>query len=238
MGTHDDPDWLTKFMIIVWYIWKWRCTEEIPREKEVFLLNKFREILHALQQESQVQCTINSEHSKVWVRWEPPLGRWMVLNTAGAAKGNPGPAGTRGVITGDKSEWVIGFCENLGHCSSIKVELKVVFCGLKLAKEMHAQRIWIQINSSVVVSMLTSQKIWHPEYSFLLQQCKHVIEWEGWEVKISHCFREANQVADMLAKMVIEGMLGLTIYRVPLVETRDALYVDSVGVSWPRHVSR
>ena len=65
-----------------------------------------------------------------------------------------------------------------------------------------------------------------------------MIEWEGWEVKISHCFREANQVADMLAKMGIEGMLGLTIYRVSPVKTRDALYADSVGVSWPRHVSR
>jgi len=53
--THDDPDWSTKFMITLWYIWKWRCSysfnadEENPREKGKLLLNKFRETLHVLQ---------------------------------------------------------------------------------------------------------------------------------------------------------------------------------------------
>jgi len=66
-----------------------------------------------------------------------------------------------------------------------------------------------------------------------------MIEWGGWEVRISYCFRETNQVTDMLAKMGSEGMFGVTIHRVPPVGTRDALYVDnSVGVFWPRHVSR
>jgi len=64
-----------------------------------------------------------------------------------------------------------------------------------------------------------------------------MIDWEGWEVKVSHCFREANQVADKLTKMGIEGSLGVTTYRVPPVETRDALYANSMGVSWPRHFS-
>ena len=84
--------------------------------------------------------------------------------------------------------------------------------------------------------MLTRQKEWHPKYSFPLHQCNHMIEWEGWEVKVSHCFREANQVADILAKMGSEGMLGVTIHRAPLVGTRDALYADSVSVLWCSHV--
>jgi len=63
-----------------------------------------------------------------------------------------------------------------------------------------------------------------------------MIEWEGWEVKVSHCFREANQVANILAKMDCEGMLGVTIHIVPPVGTTDALYADSVGILWPKHV--
>ena len=51
--------------------------------------------------------------------------------------------------------------------------------------------------------MLKNQMYWHSEHSFLLQQCKAIIKWKGWEVKISHYFREANQGADILVNMNI-----------------------------------
>jgi len=65
----------------------------------------------------------------------------MVLNMDGAAKGNPGQASVGGVLRGDKGDWVIGFLENLGHCSSTKAEIRAVFRGLKLAQEAHAQKL-------------------------------------------------------------------------------------------------
>ena len=43
-GVHEDANWATKFIITLWYIWKWRCTaqfnttEEIPFDKGEFLL--------------------------------------------------------------------------------------------------------------------------------------------------------------------------------------------------------
>jgi len=60
----------------------------------------------------------------------------------------------------------------------------------------------------VVIGMLAGHKPWHPEYSFLLQQCQNLLNWGGWEVKVNHCFREANQVADKLAQMGLTGQLG------------------------------
>jgi len=59
-GNHDNPDWATKFGIILWYIWKWRCAscfeaiKGIPKEKEVFLLHKFWEVIQALAIDDQV----------------------------------------------------------------------------------------------------------------------------------------------------------------------------------------
>jgi len=53
-------------------------------------------------------------------------------------------------------------------------------------------------------------------------------------VKISHCYREANQVADILANMGCDGTLGVIIHRVPPTGVGEALYVDSLGVYWPR----
>ena len=38
-----------------------------------------------------------------------PPGGWVILNIAGAAKGNPGLAGMGGLLRGDKGEWRGGF---------------------------------------------------------------------------------------------------------------------------------
>jgi len=57
---------------------------------------------------------------------------------------------------------------------------------------------------------------------------------EGWDVQLSHCFREVNQVADRLAKLGMDMSLGVLIHRDPPVEIRNALYADKTGVSWPR----
>ena len=148
-------------------------------EKGVFMFCKFQEILHALETENQLQNSVRRETIEQWVRRDPPDGGWRVLNTDGDVKGNPGPVGASGVITGDKGEWIIGFSENLGYCSSIKAEIRAVLHGLKIAKEGCSHKLWIQIDSKAVVTMLTSHKLGHPEYSLLIQQYKHLLDWGG-----------------------------------------------------------
>jgi len=203
----------------LWYIWKWRCasyfeaTEGIPIEKEVFLLRKFRQVIQALANDDQVQGVMRSEPRERWVRWDPPLGGWRVLNTDGAVKGTTGPAGARGVLRDDKGEWIMDFSEYLGRCSAVKAEIRAVLWGFKLAKEVRTQRLWLQMDSNVVVGMLTRRAPWHPEYSFILQQCTHLLDGEGWEVQITHCFGEANQVADKGAKKGLEGSLEVQTHR-------------------------
>lgn len=236
----DDLEWPTKFMITVWYLWKWQCAyclgnmEVIPRDKGLFLISKFREVISALRQDEQVSGNGGHDHIERGIRWEPLIGDWMVLNLDGAAQGNLGPAGAGGVLRGTTGEEVVGFSENLGWCSSIQAKIRAVLCGLKLAKESRVQKLWLQIDSAVVVNMLVRQSDWHPNHRSLLHQCKCLIEWEGWEVSISHCFRKVNQVADTLAKMGCEGTIGLTYYRTPPTRVWEALYADSVGVVRPR----
>ena len=94
------------------------------------------------------------------------------------------------------------------------------------------------MDSMVVVTLLTTNSLRHSEYSGILQQCKTLMAREDWEVRVTHCFREANQVADKLANMGIEGNLGVKIYHAPPVEAREALFFDQMGVAWPRHSHR
>jgi len=104
------------------------------RSEGNFLIAKFREVKHALY--NNVYITELTDRGKFdrWVRWEVPLEGWMVLNTEGAAKGNPGPAGAGGVLLGNAGEWIAGFSEYRRHCSSVKAELREVLRGLTLAK--------------------------------------------------------------------------------------------------------
>ena len=181
-----------------------------------------------------------SDHStsvEQGVRWEIPMRGWMILNTDGAAKGNVGPAGAGEVIRNDKGEWVIGFSEYLGHCSALTAELKALIRGLKVARELGVQKLGIRVDSSVLVGMLTDQRNEHPKYHFLIQQCKQLLCEEDWEVDITHCFRETNQVADKLANIGTTGRLGVTMYQTMPMEIQAILYADSMGFLWPRHSS-
>jgi len=156
------------------------------------------------------------------------------LNTDGAVRGTLGPAGAGGVLRDDKGEWILGFSEYLGHCSTLTAELKAVVRGLKIAKELGAQKLWVRTDSKVLWGMLVDQYHCHPEHHFLVQKCRRLLYETAWDVKITHCFRETNQVADKLANIGVTRSLEAITYQNPPMETQDASYADRMGVLWPR----
>ena len=205
-GSGDVPDVL-------------KIQRESPGESK-FLCCKFQDIIHALATDKHFPNLERRESDEQWIGWDPPDGGWMALNTDGAVKGNPGSIGAGGVIRGEKGEWIVGFSEYLGYCSATKAEIRGVLRRLKIAKEMCIPKLWIRIDSKAVVTMLNNHNSEHLEHYFLIQQCKKLLDWGGWEVRISHCFREANQVANKLAKIGTEGGLGVIIFRAPLQRLR------------------
>ena len=132
LGDHEDPKWQTKFLLTVWYLWKWRCSfcftesADVPRDKCGLLTKRFQEVIQAQCPDIHSQNSENGGKQEIWVRWKVPEGGWYVLNTDGAAKGNPGRAGAGGVLRGERGEWILGFAENLGVCSSVKAEVRAI----------------------------------------------------------------------------------------------------------------
>jgi len=240
-GPHEDSDWSTKFAITLWYIWKWRCAScfnniaTIPLDKGKFLRYKFLDIsTQAMTDGQPLSQGIHPGQNEQWIRWEFPTEGWMVLNTDGAVKAQLGSAGAGGVIRDEWGNWIVGYSEYLGYCSIFKAELRGILRGLKIAKEHHITKLWIRTDSTSVVNALKNFRSEHREHFFLLQQCIQLLKWDRWEVQISHCFRETNQVADKLATIGTEGRLGVTIFQSPPPETHELLYADYAGVSWPR----
>jgi len=198
-----------------------------------FLLNKYKEFLEALHNDEGRQVS-QLNYSQALVRWEAVPGGWYILNTDGASKGNPGPARGGGVLRDDKGDWKWGFTMNMGHCSSMKAELKAVLKGLQVAKERGVQKLWIKSDSCVLVGMLRGELKTHPAYGVVIKQCKDLLRAEGWETKITHCYREANLVADKLANLgvILDG--NFMLFECPPREVLDVLFADAVGVGWPR----
>jgi len=169
-----------------------------------------------------------------FVRWEPPDEGWIMLQTDGAAKGCPGLTGAGGVFRDAQGSWIVGFGEYLGRCSAVKAELKAVFRGLRIARELNIHKLWIRLDSKPVVALLSNCGSVNSECHALIHQCKQLLGWSGWEIKISHCFREVNQVADKLANLGTQEGFGMQIFHVSPRETHEALSADCMGVAWPR----
>ena len=185
LGPHEDSAWSTKFAITLWYIWKWRCarcfdkTERIPVDKGKFLRYKFHDTTQAVATDQILAHVTRRDMDDHWIRWEPPAEGWMVLNTDGAVKAHLGSAGAGGVIRGERGDWVVEFSEYLGYCSAIKAELRGVLRGLKIAKERRIPKLWIRTDSTLVVNMPNNYRSEHRDNFFLIQQCKQLLEWDG-----------------------------------------------------------
>ena len=82
------------------------------------------------------------------VRWVPPPPDWCKPNVDGASKGNPSMARAGSVLKG--GEWIKGFAANFRICSSIKVELKALLQGLRLAWDSGVKQLMIHMDSLVI----------------------------------------------------------------------------------------
>ncbi|KAJ8451425.1 hypothetical protein Cgig2_017816 [Carnegiea gigantea] len=231
---HSDEEWPTKFLITMWYIWKWRNARcfhqegDIPAEKGGFVLTRFKDIIYAFQMKHPFTLKSNNDTAKTLIRW-------ALLNTNGGLKETPKwPLG--GILRGDRGEWIKGFAENFGDCTSVKAELKAALRGLRMAWALGLKKIWLRVDSVIVVGMLRGNGSWNPIHKLLITQCKNLMERTDWEIKVTHCYREANQVADKFANLGITSDVGATYFDSPPKEILDALHADFVEAAWPRNL--
>ncbi|PNX83714.1 ribonuclease H [Trifolium pratense] len=94
----------------------------------------------------------------IHVRWLPPSGNFVKLNTDGAHKDRVS-ARCGGVIRDSQGEWLGGFAKGVGSCSAFVVELWGVFERLKYAKSLGFMAIELNINSSVVVQVIKTDRL-------------------------------------------------------------------------------
>src|SRR4051812_44630471 len=86
--------------------------------------------------------------------WHPPEPGWHKLNTDGASKNNPGLAGAGGIIRDSHSNFVKAYSSFLSIQTSLFAEVKAVHEGIILALSLGISKLYIELDSKVVVDIL------------------------------------------------------------------------------------
>ncbi|CAN1184847.1 Putative ribonuclease H protein At1g65750, partial [Linum perenne] len=125
---------------------------------------------------------------------------------------------------------------NLGSCSIIREELRAAELGLQLAWNLGLHKVILQLDSQPVVSVIEGHQSDDTRHSPIIHQIQ-LLPSLNWQTKVFHIYREANQVADLLAHLGHSQALGThTLDSLPP-NICNALRSDCIGVSFPITIS-
>ncbi|XP_057808539.1 uncharacterized protein LOC131023020 [Salvia miltiorrhiza] len=132
------------------------------------------------------------------VSWWPPTAPWMKVNTDGSALGAPGALSYGGVFR-DHWGWVRG-CFHYKHSMgyAFEAELLAVITAFRIARARNWNNLWIESDSTYVVGLLRKRSEDVP-WRFKASWAGVLSSPTGFQLYITHIYREGNQVADLMA---------------------------------------
>lgn len=168
------------------------------------------------------------------VSWNPPSSGWVKLNTDGSVKGSCRAAGAGGALRDCHGNWIAGFAKNLGTMNSFQAELWAVRQGLLLAIDLNHLFLEIDMDAKSVVDILSSNLNHSHTNANLVAHCRSLIQQLN-GVKISHIYREANSVADQLAKYGADMSTEILLFDQPPVFVSSLVAKDVAGFCYFRN---
>ncbi|XP_071916279.1 uncharacterized protein [Coffea arabica] len=122
----------------------------------------------------------------------------LTLNTDGCSKGNPGTSGGGGVLRDPAGRPLVSFSAFFGETSSFQAEALALLTGISVCAQQGFTDVRVQLDSMVLVGILTRRLHcpWHIRW-----EVRQIWKLAAVPTTFSHCFREANKVADILANV-------------------------------------
>ncbi|KAL4276669.1 hypothetical protein AHAS_Ahas20G0230300 [Arachis hypogaea] len=176
----------------------------------------------------QRKSAINVE-SQCLIRWLPPPKKVLKLNVDGSFLGHLNSAACGGLFRDHLGRFIMGFSYNLGSCSITHAhELWGISRGLQIAIAHEFTTLIVEPDSASALHLLKNGcPANHP--------CAPLIEDIGIyasriaNISWSHSLREANSVADVLAKKGQHLPFGLHIFDTAPPDITLALDFDCMG---------
>ena len=92
------------------------------------------------------------------------------------------------------------------------------------------------VDSEVLVHVLSNRTSLNSAFVHIIRTCKAVLSMEGWEVTISHCYREGNCAADWLANYGVTSSQRLIIFEAVPKDLHTILLEELGGLALARVV--
>lgn len=127
-----------------------------------------------------------------------PKDVWIKINTDGASKGNLGVAAAGGILRNNNRDFIRAFAGHLGFHSSIFAEAKTIFLGLRFAKRLDLNQVWVEIDSLILVNILNCLVDVPYSIVYIVRDTKLIVAEVG-DCKFTHIHRECNVLADCIA---------------------------------------
>ncbi|KAJ8763770.1 hypothetical protein K2173_003552 [Erythroxylum novogranatense] len=193
------------FSTLLWLLWKERNGRIFNGHNDPmagFLLRLHASLKYNQQAWSLKSVVKNSSgHLVLNIFWTHPRYDYFKLNVDGSSKGNPGLAGCGGVVRDFTSNWVCGFATHLGVCTSMVAELNGLLEGLNCAWDSGCRRLMVEMDSLSCVQLIRGSLV-NLCLAGLLSKIRAMLQRE-WVVQVTHVYREANRLADLLANIAV-----------------------------------
>ncbi|KAK4716362.1 hypothetical protein R3W88_014700 [Solanum pinnatisectum] len=131
--------------------------------------------------------------------WRRPSKDWVKLNTDGSALDNPGKLGAGGIIRDHRGEIILAFSTPMGEGTNNQAEIGAAIFGMTWLLQLGYKNVHLEVDSQLLVDWIIAKT--KPPWSVntQVQQMKALIGQTS-NFRCKHTYREANSVADSLAK--------------------------------------
>ncbi|CAN1815564.1 Putative ribonuclease H protein At1g65750 [Linum perenne] len=182
---------------------------------------------------SQALSETLQRREEILVSWRPAPEGWITINTDGSVVRDQHQAAAGGILRDHLGRRLACFAANLGDCTIMRAELRAAAIGFRIAWELGYRRVHLQMDSMTAVDAITAGEDSDGRHSLLLRLLQ---DWRSrdWEVRISHVFREANQVADLFAHLGHTLPLGTHLNCPTSQDIERCILGDCIGVAFPR----
>ena len=134
------------------------------------------------------------------IRWETKETGRYTLNTDGCAKGNPGIGGGGGILRDSTGLPMIGFSAYLGETTCLRAEACALLIGLQICIHNGFGNICVQSDSLVLIGIIQRRTQCPWKIRRYVNQIWQLLDDPP---RFTHCYREANTVADALSNVGI-----------------------------------